>query len=96
MGSRGGLADPHDEVEGNPSAAGPCARQSVTINFEEIGWRHILAPKQVSSAQSVLRGESEPSLTVDRLPLLCWSLRPPHCGTQGLHNLCRLCCLREF
>ena len=27
---------------------GQCSRHSVKINFEDIGWTHILAPKQVS------------------------------------------------
>ena len=26
---------------------GHCARKSFTVNFDEIGWSHILAPKQV-------------------------------------------------
>ena len=30
------------------AAAGHCARRSVVINFDDLGWNHILAPKQVS------------------------------------------------
>ena len=48
LGSLGGLAEPQGEVESKASVTGPCSRQSVTINFEEIGWTHILAPREVS------------------------------------------------
>ena len=29
------------------SSAGHCSRHSVKINFNDIGWSHILAPRQV-------------------------------------------------
>ena len=48
IGSRGGLVEPPGELESKASVTGPCSRQSVRINFEEIGWTHILAPREVS------------------------------------------------
>ena len=47
----GGLVEPLGELESEPRVSRPCSRQSVRINFEEIGWTHILAPKEVSTAQ---------------------------------------------
>ena len=54
IGSRGGLVEPLGELESEPRVSRPCSRQSVRINFEEIGWTHILAPREVSTPQCIV------------------------------------------